>query len=655
MRNLLKEFLEGKEDEICNEIMRAMVQYGICSKFMEMTFLRLCVSDTNNGIFSPCDENIKFISQNISLRIIKLYHNKDLLEKVYDFIKCVENGYRLYLLNNIKDKAILNESIILIDHFFYNYEKYITKNSCLTNEFNFFIKKDEINFLIDSIPAIIILKDENEKWIFANRYTEKFYELKEDYINKTDKELSEENKYIKESILSQHTRNIWTSNKSYFYEESITKNNKKIFLVVTEVPMVFENGNKVIIVIKKDITRDKVAKEKVYQGESNYIKIFDNISDAVFICKANKILYLNRRAIEIIGYNSLENLVGKDCNSFLEVSPKFIEYGKYTTRRLIYSGEGIEISSTIKRKSDGKIFDMRMLSIPFLYENQNTILTVAAPNNDTKDVMINYGKSKSEFIGKISHELRTPLNVILSALQVIGLYDGCNDLNEQCKAYKKYYYMIKQNSYRLLRIVNNFMDVNEIEDGVSKLNFTRENIVSIVEDVTMAAAEFINHKGKNIVFDTDIEEKIMLVDKDGIQKVVLNLLSNAIKFTDKFGKIEVNIHNDDDNDSVIISVKDNGIGIPKNKQKIIFERFVQLDKTFTRRREGSGMGLLIVKMIVKLHNGWIAVKSELGQGSEFIVTLPVLDSEKFESHHQENIIKYSSDEKVNLEFSDLML
>lgn len=654
MRNLLKEFLEGKEDEICNEIMRFMVQYGINENFRERTFLKLCVTDTNNAIFTPCDENIKFASQNISLRIVKLYNKKDLLEKVYDFVKCVENGYRYYLLNNIENKESLNASILLIDQFFYNYEKSITKNSHLTNEFNFFIKKDEINFLINSIPAIIIVKDENENWIFANRYTEKFYELKEDYINKTDKELSEDNKYIKESISSKHTRKIWTSNKSYFYEESITKNNRKIFLFVTEVPMIFENGNKVILVIKKDVTRDKVAKEKINEGESNYIKIFDNISDAVFICKANKILYLNKKAIEIIGYSNLESLIGKDCNSFLEVSPKFIEYGKYTTRRLVYSGEGIEISSTMKRKSDGKVFDMRMLSIPFLYENQNTILTVAA-NNDTREIMTNYSKSKSEFIGKISHELRTPLNVILSALQVIALYDECKDLNEQCKAYKKYYYMIKQNSYRLLRIVNNFMDVNEIEDGVSKLNFTKENIVSIVEDVTMAAAEFINHKGKNIVFDTDIEEKIMLIDKDGIQKVVLNLLSNAIKFTDKSAKIEVNVHNDSDNDNVIISVKDNGIGIPKNKQKIIFERFVQLDKTFTRRREGSGMGLLIVKMIVKLHNGWITVKSEPGQGSEFIVTLPVLDSKKFESQHQENIIKYTSDEKVNLEFSDLML
>jgi|GEM_PF-1201049 len=652
MRNLLKEFLESKEDEICNEIMRFMVEYGIDGTFGDGSFLKLCVNNTNNAIFNPCDENIKFMAENISLCITKLYNKENLVEKIYDFIRCVENGYKFYLLDNIKDKKILNENIILIDKFFYNYEKYIAKNSHLVSRFNFFIKKDEINLLIDSIPAIIILKDENEKWISANRYAQKFYGLKEGYINKTDKELSEYNKYVKESMLSQHESDIWTSNKSYFYEESITKNNRRIFLFVTEIPMVFENGNKVIIVIKKDVTRNKIAKQKIYEDESKYIKIFDNISDAVFICKADRILYLNKKAAEIIGRSDVKNIIGKDCNSFIEVSPKLIEYGKYTAKGLVYSGEGIANRSTIKRKSDGKVFDMKMLSIPFLYENQNTILTVAA-NDYTKDVMTNYGKSKSEFIGKISHELRTPLNVILSALQVIALYDGCKDLKEQCKAYKKYYYMIKQNSYRLLRIVNNFMDVNEIEDGVSKLNFTRENIVSIVEDVTMAAAEFINDKGKNIVFDTDIEEKIMLVDKDGIQKVVLNLLSNAIKFTGNSAKIKVNVYNAAD--SIIISVKDNGIGIPKSKQKIIFERFVQLDKTFTRQREGSGMGLLIVKMIVKLHNGWITVKSEPGEGSEFIVTLPVLDSEKFESQHQANIIKYSSEDKVTLEFSDLML
>lgn len=652
MRSSLKEFLYGREKEICNEIMRLMVKYDIEYVFRDETFLLKSVMDINYGIFNESDENITLIVQKVSTSIIKKYNKSDLMEKVYDIIKCFENGYRIHLLNNIENKEVLNECIVYIDQFFYLYEKQATKMNWLVYGFNLFIKKEEINDLINSIPAIVILKDANEKWICANRYAEKFYNLGEDYIGKTDRELSMENDYIKESICSSHKSNAWTSNKTYFYEESITKDNKNTFLFVTEVSMIFQNSNKFIVVIKSDITKNKIMEKKIQDNENNYIKIFQNISDCVFICKGNSLLYLNKKAMKLIGQSKIENVAGKDLNYFLEVSPKSIQGGKYNVKKLIYEEEDIASSNSVKRKSDGKIFDMDILRIPFLYENQNTILVIAR-NIDTKDSMIKYSKSKSEFIGKISHELRTPLNVILSALQVIGFYNECKDQKEQCRVYNKYYYMIKQNSYRLLRIVNNFMDVNEIEDGVSKLSFTRENIISIVEDVTMAAAAFIGDKGKSIVFDTDVEEKVMLVDKDGIQKVILNLLSNAIKFTDKDGEIKVNVH--DDNESITISVKDNGIGIPEGKQKVIFERFVQLDKTFTRKREGSGIGLLIVKMIVKLHNGTIKVNSKPGYGSEFIVTLPVINSTKLESQYQENVIKLSNEEKVNLEFSDLML
>lgn len=652
MRSSLKEFLYGREKEICDEIMRLMVKYDIEYVFRDEKFLLMSVMDINYGIFNEADENITLIVRKVSTRIMEKCNKGNLIEKAYAVIKCFENGYRIYLLNSIQNKKVLNECIVYIDQFFYLYEKQATKVSWLMYGVNLFIKEEEISELINSIPAIIILKDINEKWICANRYAEKFYNLSKDYIGKTDKELSMENDYIKESICSRHKSNKWTSNKTYFYEESITKDNKSTFLFVAEVSMVFQNGDKFIVVIKSDITKSKTMEKKIQENEDIQIKILENISDCIFICNGNGLLYLNKKALKLIGQSKVENVIGKDFNDFLEISPKFIQYKKYNVKKLIYEKEDMESTNSVKRKYDGKIFDMSILRIPLLYGNQNAILFIFR-NIDTKDNMDKYGKSKSEFMGKISHELRTPLNVILSALQVIGFYNECKNPKEQCRAYNKYYYMIKQNSYRLLRIVNNFMDVNEIEDGVSELSFTRENIVSIVEDVTMAAAAFIGDKGKSIVFDTDVEEKVMLVDKDGIQKVILNLLSNAIKFTDKQGEIKVNVH--DGNESITISVKDNGIGIPEGKQKVIFERFVQLDKTFTRKREGSGMGLLIVKMIVKLHNGTIKVNSKPGYGSEFIVKLPVINSTKFESQYQENVIKLSNEEKVNLEFSDLML
>jgi signal transduction histidine kinase len=159
-------------------------------------------------------------------------------------------------------------------------------------------------------------------------------------------------------------------------------------------------------------------------------------------------------------------------------------------------------------------------------------------------------------------------------------------------------------------------------------------------------------------FDTDTEEKFMECDPDKIERVMLNLLSNAVKFTKKNGKITVNIH--DNEDKVIISVKDNGIGIQKDKQDLIFQRFHQVDKSLTRSHEGSGIGLSLVKSLVELHGGTIKVESEYGDGSEFIIILPthIRNSEANKKALDEAVLAAgrpaeSHVETINVEFSDI--
>ncbi|WP_242982938.1 MULTISPECIES: sensor histidine kinase [Clostridium] len=235
----------------------------------------------------------------------------------------------------------------------------------------------------------------------------------------------------------------------------------------------------------------------------------------------------------------------------------------------------------------------------------------------------------------------------------MDLYANYGDLEEKCRVYEKYSVVMKQNGYRLLKMINNFMDITQIEDGARKLNFVQGNIVTIVEDVTLAVAAFLKDKGKNIIFDTDVEEKIMIFDKEKIERIVLNLLSNAVKFTGKDANIRVAIH--DVGSNIQISVEDNGMGIPEDKKKMIFERFFQLDKTFTRKNEGSGIGLSIVKLLVELHDGTIEVKSKVGIGSEFTVKLPVRKSNKYKNSYSDSLIRMSSKDKVNMEFSDLLI
>ncbi|MBU3111120.1 sensor histidine kinase [Clostridium lacusfryxellense] len=259
---------------------------------------------------------------------------------------------------------------------------------------------------------------------------------------------------------------------------------------------------------------------------------------------------------------------------------------------------------------------------------------------------------KTEFFTNLSHELKTPLNVILSALQLLDTFTGREDIKDKEIKTKKYNNIMKQNCYRQLRLVNNMIDITKLDAGFYELNLQNCNIVNIVESVALSVSEYIKTKSIELIFDTDIEECIISCDPEKIERVILNLLSNSIKFTKPGGSMTVNMY--DKGENIIISIKDTGIGIPNDKLDIIFDRFRQVDRSLTRKQEGSGIGLSIVKSLVELHGGQISVTSEYGKGTEFIIILPVMtlpiENDKygvFEVESQDRI------ERVHIEFSDI--
>lgn len=229
-------------------------------------------------------------------------------------------------------------------------------------------------------------------------------------------------------------------------------------------------------------------------------------------------------------------------------------------------------------------------------------------------------KNITEFISDISHELKTPLNVIFAAIQVLAACKSCED--QKCIDKRdEYLKIMKENCYRLMKLINNLLDISKLDSGFIKLNCHNENVVSIVEDIALSLVPYVESKGIELIFDTNVEEKIMAVDSDKMERIILNLLSNAVKFTPPEGKIYVNVQCDDEN--VYIIVKDTGIGIPEDKLKIIFERFGQAGNTTAEENKGSGIGLYLAKSFARLHGGEIIVKSSRGSGSEFTVRLPV--------------------------------
>ncbi|WP_455540054.1 sensor histidine kinase [Terrisporobacter sp.] len=256
-----------------------------------------------------------------------------------------------------------------------------------------------------------------------------------------------------------------------------------------------------------------------------------------------------------------------------------------------------------------------------------------------------YNKEKSEFMSNISHELRTPINIFYSTIQLLDI--SLNKPDKDFKViYERYRKVLHVNCKRMLKLINNVVDISKIENGIIKGEFDYYNLISLVEDVTLSVINYAKLKSINIQFDTNKEEFIMLCDPSMIERVLLNLLSNAIKFTPENKNIYVNVCVNDD--FVEIDIKDEGIGISKSDRNVIFERFVQADKSLTREKEGSGIGLSIVKSIIDLHEGYISVESEEGKGSTFRIILPN------KCHNNTNYKIYDiSNYNTELELSDI--
>ena len=201
-------------------------------------------------------------------------------------------------------------------------------------------------------------------------------------------------------------------------------------------------------------------------------------------------------------------------------------------------------------------------------------------------------KTQREFLANISHELKTPLNVICATAQLSKMYCTSGSLDEKKDSIIKYMDSITQNSYKLSKLINNIVDSSKIEAGFFELHLSNNNIVEVVEEIVTSVINFTTSKGLNIIFDTDIEEKVIACDPEKIERVVLNLISNAIKFSNKGGEIFVEVKGK--NELVEISVKDNGIGIEEKDLDMIFDRFKQVDKSLSRNAGGTGIGLSLV-------------------------------------------------------------
>ncbi len=326
----------------------------------------------------------------------------------------------------------------------------------------------------------------------------------------------------------------------------------------------------------------------------------------------------------------------KDCND------KVLEYNKVLTfiaYLILLVGIYIEIVRRIEESArlNSQVSDFKKLKIKY---------------KEIKEVE----KAKGQFFANLSHEIKTPINIIYSCVQLLDINKKDSE-SALWNAYNKYDNTIKQNCYRLLRLVNNLVDMTKIDSGYMNLSFVNYEVVSLVEDIILSIVPYVESKNINVLFDTYIEELEIRCDPESIERVILNLLSNAVKFTNNNGNIFVLM--DADDKYVTIRIKDDGVGISEEVQEEIFKRFVQEDKSFNRKKEGSGIGLALVKSLVELHDGQVYLEKGTKKGSEFVVKLPNVRIEKEKEKENENdnkIIDVDNKplvQKIHIEFSDI--
>ena len=262
-------------------------------------------------------------------------------------------------------------------------------------------------------------------------------------------------------------------------------------------------------------------------------------------------------------------------------------------------------------------FFLVYISVYYYFTENRRILRLI---NEQTQKLMEMDQIKNRFFANISHEFRTPLALTIGPLED-ALNNEYGELGGQLRHQLQ---VMLRNSRRLLRLINQLLDLSKIEAGEMKLNLGKHNICRYLRNVCQTFIPFAERKKIELLIETTPDEINLTYDQEKLEKIVNNLLSNAIKFTPADGRVKISTQRTEQDGQhwIQISVKDTGPGMMADDISKVFDRFYQIDGSSTREHEGTGIGLSLVKEMVDLHQGKISIHSEAGFGCEFKILLP---------------------------------
>lgn len=529
---------------------------------------------------------------------------------------------------------------------------------------------EDLEELLDKIPYEIFIKDTNGIYQYVNLATEKKLGIKkEEIIGKNDYDIRPK---TLAHICDESDKSVLENGDKEFVEDKIINDNIETRYEIFKALLNNDKDKVKIGGIAKFISEDKslqisinensnkiMNNPKILNSSSVYYGILKDLKSAV---KCNEVgLYLydkNKNAM------ILNNHFGEDEAFFEESYNITMDIEK----NYFYNYE-CKIEEKLNFNSVKYIYLLKINNnllgcIHIYYENKpkkineefiKYICIILSFIKDKKNLKhaVEIESLKTEFFANLSHEFKTPLNIILSTVQLVMNYIEVNNEYPDYNMFNKCLSNIKQNSYRILKIANNLIDMSKIDGNFYSINMGNYNIVEVVENIVQSLAEYMKDNKRNIIFDTIEEEIITACDPDQIERIILNLLSNAMKFTSHGGNIYVDMEVNDRCNKVIIKISNDGEKINFEDRLRIFERFTQSESLLTRRAEGTGIGLTLVKSLVKLHNGEVYVNTEFEEGTQFCIELPIRKMKNFKNNNVREKSIVSKVEKFNIEFSDI--
>ena len=529
---------------------------------------------------------------------------------------------------------------------------------------------EDLEELLDKIPYEIFIKDTNGIYQYVNLATEKKLGIKkEEIIGKNDYDIRPK---TLAHICDESDKSVLENGDKEFVEDKIINDNIETRYEIFKALLNNDKDKVKIGGIAKFISEDKslqisinensnkiMNNPKMLNSSSVYYGILKDLKSAV---KCNEVgLYLydkNKNAM------ILNNHFGED-EAFFEESYNIT---MNIEKNYFYNYE-CKIEEKLNFNSVKYIYLLKINNnllgcIHIYYENKpkkineefiKYICIILSFIKDKKNLKhaVEIESLKTEFFANLSHEFKTPLNIILSTVQLVMNYIEVNNEYPDYNMFNKCLSNIKQNSYRILKIANNLIDMSKIDGNFYSINMGNYNIVEVVENIVQSLAEYMKDNKRNIIFDTIEEEIITACDPDQIERIILNVLSNAMKFTSHGGNIYVDMEVNDRCNKVIIKISNDGEKINFEDRLRIFERFTQSESLLTRRAEGTGIGLTLVKSLVKLHNGEVYVNTEFEEGTQFCIELPIRKMKNFKNNNVREKSIVSKVEKFNIEFSDI--